>query len=114
MKKKFFFGILFSALLAINIMSVFKTELGDLSLTSLMQTAQAGLEYGGECYPWSPNYNPATGKCDIAPSGAIPEEGGECGYWDFSENKWVLLGFHATICTWTVIPSSCPLSLLKK
>ena len=44
MKKKNFFGILFSALLAINVISVSKTDVNDLSLTSLMQTAQAQVE----------------------------------------------------------------------
>jgi hypothetical protein len=46
MKKKFFFGILFSAILAINVISVSKTDISDLSLMSLMQRAQADPESG--------------------------------------------------------------------
>ena len=47
MKKKIIFGILFSAILAINIISVSKTDVSDLSLTSLMQTAKADYVEGG-------------------------------------------------------------------
>ncbi|MFA5327382.1 MAG: hypothetical protein WC384_06295 [Prolixibacteraceae bacterium] len=41
MKKKIIFGVLFSVLLAINIITVSKTNASDLTLTSLMQTAKA-------------------------------------------------------------------------
>lgn len=44
MKKKFFFGILFSAILAINVISVSKTDISDLSLMRLMQITQAQAE----------------------------------------------------------------------
>jgi hypothetical protein len=53
MKKKFFFGILFSAILAINVISVSKTDVSDLSLTSLIRNANAQTEGpncpGGTC-----------------------------------------------------------------
>lgn len=47
MKKKIFFGILFSAILAINVISISKPGVSDLSLLSLMQNAKADGEGGG-------------------------------------------------------------------
>lgn len=46
MKKKFFYGILFSAILAINVISISKTDVSDLSLMSLIQNANAQIEDG--------------------------------------------------------------------
>lgn len=96
MKKKILFGILFSAILAINVISVSKTDLSDLSLISLIQTAQAQAE-SGECYPWSPNYNIVTGKCDSnVPYGEVSVQGESCVTWDGS--NWVPTGTYATNC----------------
>jgi len=96
MKKKILFGILFSAILAINVISVSKTDVGDLSLMSLIQTAQAQTE-SGECYPWSPNYNIVTGKCDLnEPYGEAPAQGESC--LTFDGSIWVPTGSYATIC----------------
>jgi hypothetical protein len=47
MKKKIFFGILFSAILAINVISVSKTDVSDISLVNLMQITKAEAEEGG-------------------------------------------------------------------
>ena len=66
MKKKIFFGILFSALLAINVISISKTDVRYLSLISLIQNANAQIEDGegkgldcicNECSLWNPITN---------------------------------------------------------
>lgn len=50
MKKKIIFGILFSAILTLNVISVFKIDVNDVSLMSLIQIPQAQAEFG-DYYP---------------------------------------------------------------
>jgi hypothetical protein len=106
MEKKILFGILFSAILAINIISVSKTDISDLSLMSLMQTAQAQTE-GGECYPWSPGYNIVTGKCD-PPDYSVSYVSHECQivYYDEMTATWKTKSHQPPTywndCTWAV------------
>lgn len=66
MKKKIFYGILFSAILAINVISISKTDVSDFSLRSLMQTAKADGESGtgSSCYSISSWQSDDTEQCD--------------------------------------------------
>lgn len=50
MKKNILLGILFSVILILNVVSVFKTDVNDLSLMSLIQIPQAQAEFG-DYYP---------------------------------------------------------------
>lgn len=51
MKKRILFGILFSTILTLNVISVFKTDVNDLSLMCLMQTSKAQAEVIDPCDP---------------------------------------------------------------
>lgn len=63
MKKKILFGILFFTLLTINIITISKTNVSDLSLMNLLQNANAQMEDDNgkgldcictECMLWNP------------------------------------------------------------
>ena len=68
MKKKIFFGILFSAILAINVISVSKSDVGDLSLMSLMQITQAQAEGGGGTYTCWSSYSSGISPVRMCPA----------------------------------------------
>lgn len=71
------------------------------------------------CNSWDPDYNYATGECDLesGPSGLTERPGKECGipYYDYNCECWTIkpTGTYATDCKFAVVgyctPEKCPL-----
>jgi hypothetical protein len=95
----------------INLNLIFQdNNKSDVNLLQIHNVAKADSE--GGCYPWSPNYNWATGDCDLPPSGEVPAEGDECHvliYYPGSDT-WnpEPLGTYETICEWAIVGECAP------